>query len=77
MVGEYERAGYRACWHSGEPHERETIYRLATFHLDRINLAPLQMANAAAPIPLMTVLQSTVELAVPDWVEQALDTYIH
>lgn len=71
MVGEYQRAGYRACWHSGEPHRSETVHRLATFHLDRIDLAPLAARADAPAMPVMTVLRSTVEHAVPDWIEQA------
>ena len=80
VVGEYRRAGYRACWHSGAPHCADVIYRFATFHLDRINLSPVridddeqqQQPPPAVPqyMPVMTLLRSTIEHSVPDWVEQ-------
>lgn len=71
MVGEYDRAGYRACWHSGERHDDEVVLRLATFHLDRINLAPVRARPNGEPMGVMTVLRSTIEHSVPDWIEQA------
>ena len=71
VVGEYERAGYRACWHSGERHDAAVVFRFATFHLDRINLAPVAARPGEPPMPVMSVLRSTIEHSVPDWVEQA------
>ena len=72
VVREYSDAGYRACWHSGEPHGAEVIYRLATFHLDRIDLSPVAVSGArGGRLPVLRLLQSTIELAVPDWIEQA------
>lgn len=73
VVDEYTRAGYRACWmSSGEVHAAATVHRLATFHLDRIDLSPVRAKGPdAPPMPIMTVLHSTIEHAVPDWVEQA------
>jgi hypothetical protein len=84
----YQQAGYRACWHSGEPHGVEAVHRFATFHLDRIDLSPVKIAQtepagaadtAAAAgseraphhMPILQLLQSTIEHSVPDWVEQA------
>jgi hypothetical protein len=84
----YQQAGYRACWHSGEPHGVEAVHRFATFHLDRIDLSPVRIAspvpagaadtaaaagNERAPhhMPILQLLQSTIEHSVPDWVEQA------
>jgi aarF domain-containing kinase len=71
VVDEYRRAGYRACWHSGRPHADAVVHRFATFHLDRINLAPVQATTDGPPMPVMDVFRSTIEHAVPDWVEQA------
>ena len=72
VVREYRDAGYRACWHSGEPHGAEVIYRLATFHLDRIDLSPVAVSGArGGTLPVLRLLQSTIEHAVPDWIEQA------
>ena len=69
-----------AAWHSGAPHCADVIYRFATFHLDRINLSPVridddeqqQQPPPAVPqyMPVMTLLRSTIEHSVPDWVEQ-------
>ena len=86
VVKEYIDSGYRACWHSGEPHGPDAIYRFATFHLDRINLAPVRVSRASSVdagkavgeaaggtsqmMPVMTLFRSTLEHAVPDWVEQ-------
>jgi len=82
----YRQAGYRACWHSGEPHGVDAIHRFASFHLDRIDLSPVRIAqtepadaadtvaragDAQGPtMPIMQLLQSTIEHSVPDWVEQ-------
>ena len=52
------------------PYLHEVVYRLATFHLDRINLAPVEIAPSER-MPVLKVLHSTIEHAVPDWVEQA------
>ena len=108
VVGEYERAGYRACWHSGEKHGPGAVFRFATFHLDRIDLSPVRVSRrgggsgareeqeaatettqgtpppppaggTTAPpptttmttMPVMSLLHSTIEHSVPDWVEQA------
>ena len=46
VVHEYDDAGYRACWHSGEAHCAAVTYRLATFHLDRIDLSPVAVSAA-------------------------------
>ena len=43
VVQEYERAGYVACWHSGERHGADAVFRFATFHLDRIDLSPVRL----------------------------------
>ena len=72
VVREYNDAGYRACWHSGEPHGAAVTYRLATFHLDRIDLSPVVVSVArGGTMPVLRLLQSTIEHAVPDWIEQA------
>ena len=71
VVAEYEGAGYCACWHSGEKHGANAVYRFATFHLDRIDLSPVAAGPSGAMVPLMTLLKATIEHAVPDWVEQA------
>lgn len=74
VVKEYLDSGYRACWHNGEPHGPDAIHRFATFHLDRINLAPVRVRRREAAggemMPVMTMFKSTLEHAVPDWVEQ-------
>ena len=85
----YWEAGYKACWHSGEPHGVDAVHRFATFHLDRIDLSPVRIVSVGDPgilirhsplcphgtishtMPIMQLLQSTIELSVPDWVEQA------
>ena len=83
----YHSDGYRAGWHSGkrigQPHGVSAVHRFATFHLDRIDLSPVQvddLPGSAAPsgaaqqaaqtMPVIKVLQSTIEQSVPDWVEQ-------
>jgi len=71
VVHEYEAAGYRACWHSGAPHGPDAVFRFATFHLDRIDLSPVRTGTSSEPMPIMKLLQSTLEKSVPDWVEQA------
>ena len=72
VVREYNDAGYRACWHSGEPHGAAVTHRLATFHLDRIDLSPVVVSAArGGTMPVLRLLQSTIEHAVPDWIEQA------
>ena len=45
----YWEAGYRACWHSGEPHGVDAVHRFATFHLDRIDLSPVRIASTEDP----------------------------
>ncbi|KOO31653.1 ABC-1 domain-containing protein [Chrysochromulina tobinii] len=71
VVEEYERAGYRACWHSGAPHGPDAVFRFATFHLDRIDLSPVRTGPDGATMPVLALFKSTLEKAVPDWVEQA------
>lgn len=91
VVDEYLDGGYRACWHSGKPHSRDVLFRLATFHLDRINLAPVRVEAAppgalerrdgagqqsgedesATMMPVLKLFANTLELSVPDWIEQA------
>ena len=71
VVDEYERAGYRACWHSGAPHGPDAVFRFATFHLDRIDLSPVRTGPDGATMPVLALFKSTLEKAVPDWVEQA------
>ena len=73
----YWSNGYRACWHSGTPHSLEAVYRFATFHLNKIDLSPVPVpvtidgkGEVMQNIPVMTLLKSTIELSVPDWVEQ-------
>lgn len=70
----YWAAGYQACWHSGEPHGVDAVHRFATFHLDRIDLSPVRVSATHAEgktMPIVDLLQSTIEHCVPDWVEQA------
>ena len=72
VVREYSDAGYRACWHSGEAHGAAVTYRLATFHLDKIDLSPVVVSAArGGTMPVLRLFQSTIEHAVPDWIEQA------
>ncbi|EOD19899.1 hypothetical protein EMIHUDRAFT_444785 [Emiliania huxleyi CCMP1516] len=77
VVDTYERSGYRACWHGGAPHGPDAVYRFATFHLDRIDLSPVGVGpggeggGGSATMPVMKLLRSTIEVSVPDWVEQA------
>jgi hypothetical protein len=71
VVEEYERAGYRACWHTGAPHGPDAVFRFATFHLDRIDLSPVRTGPDGATMPVLALFKSTLEKAVPDWVEQA------
>ena len=90
VAAQYEQAGYKACWHSaGIPqgrHGKDVVFRFATFHLDRINLAPVHIRASAGPMgstsppqgsegcitmPVMKLFRSTIEIEVPDWVEQA------
>ena len=44
--------------------------RIASFHLDRIDLSAVDIGGGER-MPVMCVLQSTIEHSVPDWVEQA------
>lgn len=67
----YRNAGYRACWHSGEAHNATVLHRLATFHLDRVDLSPVAARAGEPKMSVMKVLTSTIEHAVPDWIEQA------
>jgi hypothetical protein len=119
----YAEAGYRAVTHSGTPHPPAVVARIACFHLDRIDLSPVDVAtpiNTPSPTPtptptptstststpdeegkdeartrmsagadvdvdvdvnvpvhepemkhMVSVLQGTVEVSVPDWIEQS------
>ena len=72
VCGLYQHAGYRACWHRGdqrgETHGPNAVYRFATFHLDRIDLSPVEIAPNKL-VSVLEILTSTLELSVPDWVE--------
>ena len=67
----YHTAGYRACWHSGQPHGTNAVHRFASFHLDRIDLSPITTGPDGRQMGVMQVLKSTLETSVPDWIEQA------
>ena len=47
----YCAAGYDARTHMGVPHNASIVHRIATFHLDRIDLS---LVDAAALLPLPT-----------------------
>ena len=66
----YEENGYRASWHSGKPHTRDVVHRIASFHLDRIDLSPVNVGGGRV-MPIQRVLQQTFEHSVPDWIEQS------
>lgn len=70
VVREYTNGGYRATSQSGRPHGPEATYRLATFHLDRIDLSPVRASSGGPPVPIFKLLHNTIERRVPDWVEQ-------
>lgn len=65
----YTEGGYRACWHGGKPHGVDAVHRIACFHLDRIDLSPVDIGGGER-MDVLTMLRSTLEHAVPDWVEQ-------
>ena len=65
----------RATWHNGESHGAAAVHRFASFHLDRIDLSsvaiePCKNNPAGEAVPVMRLLQSTIEHSVPDWIEQ-------
>ena len=54
------------------PRVYAVTYRLATFHLDRIDLSPVEVGERrGGAMPVLRLFQSTIEHAVPDWIEQA------
>ena len=60
VVREYTQAGYRACWHGGEPHGAAVIHRLATFHLDRIDLSRVDVGERrGGTIGVLRLFKST------------------
>lgn len=65
----YKSSGYQACWHSGKAHCDAVVYRIATFHLDRIDLSSVE--TDVGTMSIQSVLQSTLETSVPDWIEQS------
>jgi hypothetical protein len=72
----YRDAGYDARWHAsytdtrGVPHGRDAVHRIASFHLDRIDLSPVRAGPEEAQMPVVRMLVRTIEHAVPDWIEQ-------
>jgi hypothetical protein len=70
----YTAAGYDARSHVGVPHNAAIVHRIATFHLDRIDLSAVDAAPTGSSAknmqPMIAVLQNTLEHEVPDWVEQ-------
>jgi len=67
----YHESGYRSSWADGEITDENLIHRIATFHLDRVDLSPVYVADRNEHIGILTVLKSTKERSVPDWVNQA------
>jgi hypothetical protein len=75
----YAAAGYRAVTTlGGHPQPPAVVHRIATFHLNRIDLSRVNVTPPDATPPLaaeyksiMRVLHGTLEVAVPDWVEQS------
>lgn len=79
----YQKYGYRATWGSVVGRNARDIYdepnivhRFATFHFDKFDLSPIHLMHPSSgskqyqPIPTMKILETTRELAVPDWIEQ-------
>jgi hypothetical protein len=52
--------------------EPNIVHRFATFHFDTLDLSPISIrtSRGTTSTPIMDVLQSTRERAVPDWIEQ-------
>jgi hypothetical protein len=67
----YQESGYRSSWTDGEITDENVIHRFATFHLDKVDLSPLYMVNGKEKINILTILKSTKERSVPDWINQA------
>jgi len=68
---QYRDAGYRATWKNGKnAHDDDSLlHRLATFHLDRIDLSDVTL-DSGDKMEIMDVLRTTREVSVPSWVEQ-------
>mmetsp|Transcript_12542 Transcript_12542/g.25527 ORF Transcript_12542/g.25527 Transcript_12542/m.25527 type:complete len:739 (-) Transcript_12542:113-2329(-) len=72
----YKDAGFRATTHSGVEWPPAVVHRIATFHLDRLDLSSVNVAQPQPAQPkemrkIMKVLTNTIETSVPDWVEQS------
>lgn len=70
VVREYQGAGYRTTWISGESHPASLVYRFATWHFDRVDLSPVDIGSGEY-WPLEKVIRSSLEKSVPDWIEQS------
>jgi aarF domain-containing kinase len=66
----YAEAGYDATTYTQKPHNAAIVHRIATFHLDRIDLSRVDTGEGGLQ-PIIAVLQNTLEHQVPDWVEQS------
>ena len=54
------------------------IHRLATFHLDRIDLSRVDVGEArGGSMGVLSLFKSTIEHAVPDWIEQRQHVYVY
>ena len=65
----YLDSGYRAGWQTGGEHGPEVIYRVASFHLDRIDLSPITLENGEK-WNMVKLLGKSMEISTPDWIQQ-------
>ncbi|KAL7517784.1 hypothetical protein ACHAWX_002675 [Stephanocyclus meneghinianus] len=65
----YRENGYKATLSNGLQVDDSILHRLATFHLDKIDLSKLTLDNGDT-IDVLELLRGTRERAVPSWVEE-------
>ncbi|KAL3790967.1 hypothetical protein HJC23_004949 [Cyclotella cryptica] len=65
----YRENGYKATLSDGMQVDDSILHRLATFHLDKIDLSKLTLDNGDT-VDVLELLRGTRERAVPSWVEE-------
>ena len=68
----YLEQGYRVenRTDGSEVTDYNLLHRFATFHLDRIDLSPIRLADGTS-MPMMDVFRTVRETSTPNWVEQS------
>ena len=69
VVRNYRDSGYLAEWTQGGDHDDIVYKRFATFHPDRVNLAPIKLENGDV-YPILDRQMKSIERCTPDWIEQ-------